>query len=39
MRFYREKCLVALMEKLGVWMPSIQIQKLVFLLTGKGACV
>ena len=33
MRFYREKCLAALMELLGNWMPSIQIQKLVFLLT------
>lgn len=26
---------MALMEKLGVWMPSIQIQKLVFLLTDR----
>lgn len=33
MRFYREKCLAALMEQLNDWMPSIQIQKLVFLLT------
>ena len=33
MRFYREKCLAALMEQLGDWMSSIQIQKLVFLLT------
>ena len=33
MRFYREKCLAALMEQLDNWMPSIQIQKLVFLLT------
>lgn len=27
MRFYREKCLAALMEQLGDWMSSIQIQK------------
>ncbi len=33
MRFYREKCLAALMEQINDWMPSIQIQKLVFLLT------
>ncbi|MDE6552068.1 MAG: DUF488 domain-containing protein [Muribaculaceae bacterium] len=35
MRFYREKCLAALMEQFGDWMPSIQIQKLVFLLTDR----
>ena len=35
MRFYREKCLAALMEQLGDWLPSIQIQKLVFLLTDR----
>lgn len=35
MRFYREKCLAALMEQLGDWMPNIQIQKLVFLLTDR----
>lgn len=33
MRFYREKCLAALMEQLPDWASSIQIQKLVFLLT------
>lgn len=33
MRFYREKCLVALMEQLPDWASSIQIQKLVFLFT------
>lgn len=33
MRFYREKCLAALMEKLSDWATGIQIQKLVFLLT------
>lgn len=33
MRFYREKCLAAFMEQLNDWVPSIQIQKLVFLLT------
>ncbi len=33
MRFYREKCLAALMEQLSDWVPSIQIQKLVFLVT------
>lgn len=33
MRFYREKCLAAFMEQLSYWVPSIQIQKLVFLLT------
>ena len=33
MRFYREKCLAAFMEQLSDWVPSIQIQKLVFLLT------
>lgn len=33
MRFYREKCLAAFMEQLIDWVPSIQIQKLVFLLT------
>ena len=32
MRFYREKCLAALMEQLSYWASSIQIQKLVFLL-------
>lgn len=32
MRFYREKCLAAFMEQLGHWLPSIQIQKLLFLL-------
>lgn len=32
MRFYREKCLAALMEQLPDWASSIQIQKLVFLL-------
>ena len=35
MRFYREKCLAALMEQLDDWTPSIQIQKLVFLLTDR----
>lgn len=33
MRFYREKCLAAFMEQIEDWMPSIQIQKLLFLLT------
>lgn len=32
MRFYREKCLAAFMERLEDWLPSIQIQKLLFLL-------
>lgn len=35
MRFYREKCLAALMEQLCDWVTSIQIQKLVFLLTDR----
>lgn len=33
MRFYREKCLAALMEQINDWVPSIQIQKLMFILT------
>ncbi len=33
MRFYREKCLAALMERLSDWATGIQIQKLVFLFT------
>lgn len=32
MRFYREKCLATFMEQLDDWVPSIQIQKLMFLL-------
>lgn len=35
MRFYREKCLAALMEQLDDWASSIQIQKLVFLLADR----
>lgn len=32
MRFYREKCLAVFMEKIDDWLPSIMIQKLLFLL-------
>lgn len=32
MRFYREKCLAVFMEKIDEWLPSIMIQKLLFLL-------
>lgn len=35
MRFYREKCLLALMEKLENWVSSIKIQKLMFLLSDR----
>lgn len=35
MRFYREKCLAALMEQLTDWTSSIKIQKLVFLLSDR----
>ena len=35
MRYYREKCLAALMEQLEDWIPSIRIQKLMFLLSDK----
>lgn len=33
MRFYRRKCLLALIERLQNWVTSLQIQKLMFLLT------
>lgn len=35
MRFYREKCLAALMEYLSDWVSTIQIQKLMFLITDR----
>ena len=35
MRFYREKCLLALMENLENWVSSIKIQKLMFLLSER----
>lgn len=35
MRFYREKCLLALMEQLSDWVSGLQIQKLVFLMADQ----